>query len=205
MRIRVIIAVIFALYVSSCSAVEESVTKRFRVDASIEMAGRTFSASQIWEVEVHWKPTGLPDVPWADQEVRGEALAFPISDEETLFLLRRGPKIPTSPGAGAWILECVEVGSIEEFMPALAGFSGGCEVEIVPMFARAIGSSQATPDLSLIDETAVKLLGVSVQVTEQPITTGLSATYPWIAGLPKLGQLASSRRIYQEDFSTEVR
>ena len=80
MTSRFVVAVMFAIAVSSCFAAETSVTKRFRVDAEIETDGRTFSATQTWEVEVRWVPKALPDVPWTEREVRGEALAFPVSD-----------------------------------------------------------------------------------------------------------------------------
>lgn len=180
---------------------------RYLVTAQVTFEGRSYEAQTVWELHAEWGGMlGFYDPDGPTLEVRGEALAIPLDDGRTLFLLRRGYSGPPSQAFGGTYLYCVKGKTTEDKAANLPNFAGACDLTsrlsprvvvadqngnltIVP-YATKTSSGQGITIISLVAES-----------TNAGITYTLLARYPWIRQLTSGEDFGSAKTIYIEDFS----
>jgi hypothetical protein len=193
-----------------------TVTKRFRYDVTLEVDGREVSGSTVWQMTSQklFNPLGS-SLPFK-HNVRGEAIAFPLSDDEVLFVLRRGLGSISTREHGALLLTNCGFADLH----SLSAFEGSCEAEHNPpeiVIARGDLASSALPQIDFqetgpIQTERAKFVRRAITTTTEPITTGIADRYPWIANLalpsnpgPNPGEgTVWMNKLYVQDFTTEI-
>lgn len=205
-------AAVAVLGVGLVSLLQPSIVKRLRLDVVLEANGQTLSGSTVWEMTAtrQFNPLGnsLP----IRNEVRGEAIPLRLSETEAFFVLRRGVGGGSTRTYGALLWDC----GLSD-LDALRAFEGSCDVR-APQIVSARGdlSSSEVPKLGLLETGPIalgdaRIVSAKVTVTDEPITTGLAETFPWVASIPlalrpgsRPGEGTFSRReLYEQDFTTE--
>ncbi|MGV3491284.1 MAG: hypothetical protein ACO1OG_08175 [Devosia sp.] len=190
-----------------------SATTNFEVVVTLAVDGRTISGSSVWQTTVRplFNPLGN-SIPY-NTETRGEAIAIPISESLVAFaLLRPAGSNLADAQYGDLILDCGVVAPAD-----IAVFKGGCEVVDRPelLLADIVEGVPVMPHFQSLatygaTEHTIELVDVSVEVTNEEITTGLAERFPWILSLPdgySIGKFTGQRRqlfnygvTYQADF-----
>lgn len=180
---------------------------RFLVTARVTFEGRSYEAQTVWELHAEWGGMlGFYDPDGPTLEVRGEALAIPLDDGRTLFLLRRGPDNPPSKAFGGEYLYCVEGETTEEMAANLSHFAGACDLRsrLFPLIVAADknGDLAKVPyDPGTLSGPNVSIAEIAAEATTDSVTYTLLDRYPWIARLPHGRTGGWYRTIYFEDFS----
>lgn len=161
-------------------------SRRFNYEVVVEVNGKEYVGSTVWEqtTERPWNP--LPGA-MDRRSAKGEAIAIPISPTRVVFILKRHLETGGFAEFGALLVECGVYSPRE-----LREFRGGCELPIDRQFilvARGELGGTALPQFERIDAQSRNSMSVSVvsariQTTDAPVTSGLTATYPWIRTLP---------------------
>lgn len=179
------LVVILAVMVD-CNALGAPITKRFTFSVSLVVDGRPVAGSTVWEMYSEETSGSFGNALPYNHYARGEAIAIPLSDGSVIFVLKRARNFVSSRSYGAFLAQCGPT-SPEE----IAVFQGGCDVRDVPEIVLASGEVHGTsiPDLTLVRDgraggVLVEIDELSAEVTNEPRSSGLLDTYPWIASLP---------------------
>lgn len=201
--VRRIVLVAAALAMGALPAHAATATKRFVVAATLLVDGKPLDGAAVWEMQSRAVSgsfgNGLPYQLLA----KGEAIAFPLSDELVVFVLKRARNFVSSRAYGAFLAECGAV-----MPPAVEAFEGSCDIEDLPeiVVARGAVGGPELPELTRVVDGAAGDLGIelgrlSIQVTDEPRTSGLITRYPWIGMLPSgVRGSHSASELYQIDF-----
>ena len=176
------ILVCWALALSGCG---KSEVKHWRLTATVETPQGERQGHSVIETEL-----GLPP-PWvkkilgsqagASMDYRGEAVAVDLPGNQTLFVLLRSK---TSVDWAMWMHNDVGTGELRA-VPRMKKIPGD-EVENYPYFVRFRDIAdprtveQVDPDdLAKSFGPGVELKSLTVQMTDEPVTTGISKRFSW--------------------------
>ena len=186
LRLVVLCVVVWLIGTAVITVLGPTATKRFRYDVTLEVDGREMSGSTVWQMTSQklFNLTGL--VPYR-YDVRGEAIAIPISDSEVLFVLRRGLGSLSTREHGALLLTNCGFADLH----SLRTFEGSCDVKHNPpeiVFARGDLTSSSLPEIDFqeagpIQTGRARIVRRTITTTNEPITTGITDRYPWIMRL----------------------
>jgi hypothetical protein len=185
-----------------------TVSKRYAVEVDLQVGQEILTGRAVWEILLWRQANSFPrESPAFRREVRGQAIAFEVAGMGTLFALKRPSVGGGDPSAGEYILECLDWKSADDLVQVLRDFRGGCEVERSLLVVRVVGGDGAVPTIERVDATNpgsnIRLVGLRVQVTDNPVTIGIARTYPWVLELPEPQRSNISKVIYRHDFTTE--
>lgn len=183
-----------------CSLFRRRWKYRYRLTAEISRNGETYTASSVIEVVRTQAYAAILG------EARGEAVAVDIPRAGCLFLLLRG-----EPGDAAWTYAMPhhafesQLGSVAMVDPALLDKLEqlqGVKVELAPKLYPLMVRFRDTNDpttVELVDPSdlarsfglGVKLKRVTVEITDDPVTTGIEKRLGWLGNIK--GKFSSSQ------------
>lgn len=178
-------AALVAVLLVGCSMASDSVTRRFVLDIQLLVDGRPYSGSGVWEMTTQQVLNPLGNAPPLVTRTKGEAIAIPIVGDRVAFVLRRQRHHVTTEEYGGLLWDC-GVRDLAE----LRTVQGPCEVRRVPeVVVTSPAEAGQIPKLAPLYETAagdvvIEIVSLTVTGTDAPVTTGLSANFPWVSELP---------------------
>jgi hypothetical protein len=168
---------------------------KYRLTLTASVDGKPTQGSGVIAVEYIKPPDWLLDSPNVDAFVRGEAVMLDVGKRGKLFALlspgsdsRTGPKflVPYLWGRNA-IISAADVA----WLQSLRG-SKTVESDQLPFLVRFRDPNdpnsveQVDPnDLEASFGSGVKLLNATIEITDEPITSGLYNALPWLGRLVK--------------------
>lgn len=180
---------------------------RYAVEVTLAVNGEQVSGRTV--MEGHWwisHGLGRSDL---NGDIYGEAIPLTLAGLGTVFVLRRSEIGGTGAASGGWLLRCSPKGSTLPLGERVAAMPP-CEIrDQRPMLAINRGT-EAEPRMQRVyysdDGGPITLVRFAVEKTDEPVTRGLTATFPWLKLLPTIylpisGTLTSPGLIYREDFS----
>ena len=195
------------------------VSFNYRITATLTLGDKVFTGSSVWRMSARKQPTVGGDR--TVYEVHGEAVAL-THGTETLLMLRRDAKGFSTLAYGAFPRFC-DKSSKAPILEKLAAFAGPCSIRSVkPEIVSFSNPNDPTTLLEFpygnleMEECNSNCLAITVERTDDPVTTGLENRLPWLklgtivseVGTditPKNGALLSlPGRFNNIDFSTEV-
>ena len=220
-RSREVFVVWFGVLLSGCALLAPAeVALRYRVSAVISAFGSEYHSSQVWEMKASERAG--PGVHFFQTSVRGEALPFQLPQGAVAFLLRRSRGNSTQ-GYGDFPQQCFDESL--STVDAFNAFHGPCViVEGLPVLVLST-QPDVPASFKVVEPLAsgpkscreVCIVSVSVERTDEPVSSGLVRILPWLEALSPDANILSGLvkdavpiergylpHLYAQDFSTEV-
>jgi hypothetical protein len=193
-------------------------TTRFSLGVTLVVDGVSGSGGAVWEATLKTKGLAVPELDRVATEVRGQAIPISLDSGMTIFVLRRSRFNTTSAAAGDFIRACLPVyRGAGDLVEKMSHFEGGCTTTLQrpmivyltdPSDARTITEIPYIEDLKgqPSDGPVIESIAIDLQVTDEPLTSGIARQYPWIDRIPRLedGGIISLDEFYRDDFTRGV-
>ena len=202
-----------ALCAAPASADSTTATKRFAIEVSATVSGKTYTGRDIWEERLSYQPVASADFMPYSSDIRGEAIVLSAADGDELLMLKRSATGYSSRRYGQFIEQCLSDWNVElDKVAALQAFNGSCELEARPLVLHhdAAMSGQFMPiHYCTAESTGACLEGglrLTLHTTDEPLSDHLARAMPTIlASLPTTpaGEVVWTKQYHLEDFTTE--
>ena len=208
------LAIVPALFSAAPTmAASETTTKRFAIEVSAMVGGKTYTGRDIWEERLSYQPVADQDFMPYSSDIRGEAIVLKSTDGDELLMLKRSATGYSSRRYGQFIEQCLSDWDVElDKIAALNAFSGSCDLEARPVVLHhddALTGTFTPVQYCTADSTGTCLDGplkLSLHTTDEPVSDDIARSMPTIlASLPSTpaGDVVWSKQYHLEDFTTE--
>ena len=195
------------------AAVESTTIKRFAIEVSASVAGKTYTGRDIWEERLTYQPVADQDFMPYSSDIRGEAIVLKADDGDELLMLKRSASGYSSRRYGQFIEQCLADWDVElDKIAALNAFSGSCELEARPVVLHhddAMTGKFTDVGYCTTESTGPCLDGalkLTLRTTDEPVSDDIARSMPTIlASLPSTpaGSVVWTKQYHLEDFTTE--
>jgi hypothetical protein len=202
-----------ALCAAPAAADSASATKRFAIEVSATVAGKTYTGRDIWEERLSYQPVADTDFMPYSSDIRGEAIVLTSEDGDELLMLKRSATGYSSRRYGQFIEQCLSDWDVElDKVAALQAFSGSCDLEARPAVLHhdeAMAGKFTPIQYCTADSTGPCLDGglkLTLHTTDEPVSNDIARAMPTIlASLPTTpaGDVVWTKQYHLEDFTTE--
>ena len=211
--LAIALAVVPVALCAAPAAASSTTTKRFAIEVSAVVAGKTYSGRDIWEERLSYQPVTDADFMPYSSDIRGEAIVLTSEDGDELLMLKRSATGYSSRRYGQFIEQCLSDWDVElDKITALGAFEGSCDLEARPVVLHHDEAMQGhfTPISYCTADTADACLDGSLKLTlhttDEPVSDDIARAMPTIlASLPSTaaGDVVWTKQYHLEDFTTE--